>query len=197
MALNLIFKGRDLLSDLKPIYSLKTLNMKALRYLFLMLMAGVLFSGCEKDTPLFENQENIELKSANVPIPVKGKFQAEPHPDIPGRYMVSGTATHAGKINPLESFYQFTSAVIVEIDGQEFVQLEGFTKLVGANGHGFEATFLSHQTLGFPSTFKGKTFITPGTGTGQFTGATGTLDSSGGANLEGIYMTISGSLVFN
>jgi hypothetical protein len=171
--------------------------MKALRYLFLMLMAGVLFSGCEKDTPLFEDQENVELKRAQVTIPFKGKFQAEPHPDIPGRYMVSGNATHAGKLNPQESFYQFTNVELVEIDGQPFWQLEGYAKLVGANGHGFEATLLSHQTLGFPSTFQGKLFITPGTGTGQFTGATGTIDTSGGANLEGIYMTARGHLVYN
>lgn len=158
--------------------------MKALRFLILMLMAGVLFSGCEKDTQMAD-------------ILFEANCRAEPHQEIPGRLMVSGTATHAGTINPQESFYQFTSEEIVEIDGQLFWHLEGFAKLVGVNGHGFEATFMSYQTQGFPSTFQGKVFITPGTGTGPFKGYTGTLDSSGGANLEGIYMTISGNLVYN
>lgn len=170
--------------------------MKALRYLFLMLMAGVLISGCEKDTPLVDDQENVELKRAQVTIPFKANCQALPHPEIPGRYMVSGTATHAGKLNPQESFYQFTSMEIVEIDGQPFWHLEGFAKLVGANGHGFEATLWSYQTLDLTS-FYGKVFITPGTGTGQFQGCTGTLDSSGGVGPEGLFMTISGPLVYN
>ncbi|MFO7658928.1 MAG: hypothetical protein R6W78_17855 [Bacteroidales bacterium] len=123
--------------------------------------------------------------------------QAEPHPEISGRLMVSGTATHAGTINPQESFYQFTSEEIVQIDGQTFLQLEGFAKLVGVNGHGFEATFMSYQTQGFPSSFQGEVFITPGTGTGPFKGYTGTLNSSGGVDFEGISMTISGNLVYN
>lgn len=171
--------------------------MKTLRYLFLMLMAGVLISGCQKDTSLFEDQKNVELKLVQFTKPFKGNFEAEPHPEIPGRYMVSGNATLAGKVNPEESFYQFTHMEIVEIDGQLFLQLEGWAEIVGANGHGLKATLLSYQTLGFPATFQGKLFVIPGTGTGQFQGCSGTIDSSGEVGPEGLFMTVNGHLVYN
>ena len=172
--------------------------MKALRYFLLMLMAGVLLSGCEKDTPLFEDQEDVELKSAQAPIPFKSNNRAVYHPEIPGRYMIHGTATHAGKLNPQESFYQFTSMVPTEIDGEMFMYLEGYGKMVGANGHGMEFTFWSYQTLDYTS-YHGQIILTPGSGTGQFTGATGILNSSGGALPEDdfVFNKITGYLVYN
>jgi hypothetical protein len=112
--------------------------------------------------------------------------------------MIHGTATHAGKLNPQESFYQFTSMVPTEIDGEMFMYLEGYGKMVGANGHGMEFTFWSYQTLDYTS-YHGQIILTPGSGTGQFTGATGILNSSGGALPEDdfVFNKITGYLVYN
>ncbi|MFZ5431062.1 MAG: hypothetical protein ACOZDD_12575 [Bacteroidota bacterium] len=169
--------------------------MKTLMYLF--VMALIVLVGCAKDDTMFEIRDNLELKKAKVPIPFKADCQAVYHLDIPGRLMLSGNATHAGKINDKESYYQVISMVPKEMDGQLYMRLEGFGKIVGANGHGMEFTFWSYQTLDY-SSFQGQVLITPGTGTGQFKDCKGTLESSGGYDVAGdfAFMAITGSLVY-
>ena len=169
--------------------------MKTLMYFFVMVL--IVMAGCTKDETMFEPQENLELKKAKVPTPFKADCQAVYHLEIPGRLMLSGNATHAGKINAEESYYQITSMVPTEIDGQLYMRLEGFGKIVGANGHGMEFTFWSYQTLDY-SSFQGQVIITPGTGTGQFKDIKGTLESSGGVDVAGdfVFMTIAGYLVY-
>lgn len=168
--------------------------MKTLMYFF--VMALIVMAGCAKDYTMFETHDNLELKRAKVTIPFNSDNRAVAHPVIQGRYMISGTATHAGKINPQESFYQFTSMVPIEINGEPFLHLAGFGKLVGANGHGMEFTFWSYQTMDL-SSYQGEIMLTPGTGTGQFAGATGTFNSSGGAVPgEYTFSKITGYLVY-
>jgi hypothetical protein len=172
--------------------TLKFVIMKTLMYCF--VMALIVMAGCSKDDTMFESQDNLELKKAKVPIPFKADCQAVYHLEIPGRLMLSGNATHLGKFNAEESFYQFTSVVPTEIDGQQFLALKGFGKIVGANGHGMEFTFWSYQSMEY--IFKGKVEII--SGTGKFAGCKGTLESSGGYDVAGdfAFMTITGSLDF-
>jgi len=96
--------------------------MKTIMYLFLVVI--LVIAGCSKDNTLFENPNNPELKKAKVPIPFKADCYALPDmesdpilisgldPSNPNNYfasrlIVSGTATHIGKIDAEKSFYQF------------------------------------------------------------------------------------------
>ena len=87
-----------------------------LKFLFLTVAALLfLFNGCNKDT-FFEEESNIELKKANVPIPFKGEVCMEYNYDVPlmhvdgtpygpipdlylsGEAWLSGNVTHMGKL---------------------------------------------------------------------------------------------------
>jgi hypothetical protein len=184
--------------------------MKTLKYF--IVMAVILIAGCAKDDTMFENQDNLELKKAKVPIPFKTDCWALPdwesapilieglNPNDPNSYsltrmFIGGTGTHFGKINPEESYYLFDSMVLgVDEDDVPCVHLTGVGKLVGANGDGLEFIFCSRQY--FDYRFFGKGEIKPGSGTGKFKGSTGSYDSWGGRNGNDIWLKGNGFVVY-
>ena len=178
--------------------------MKTLMYLLLVTI--LVIAGCAKDETLFENQDNLELKKAKVPIPFKADTYAVPDinselilvegldPDNPASYfhcrlLCSGTGTHIGKINPEKSFYTHEKIVFFMEKGQPFTLNTGTGIIVGANGDGIEFTFESKQSV-IDGSFAGTNTIIPGTGTGKFKGATGTLNVVGGWHEDGIGLWI-------
>jgi hypothetical protein len=172
--------------------------MKALKYL--IVLAVIFIAGCEKDDTMLEgNRANghndIELKRANVSIPIQVDCWAVYHDLLPGRLKVGGTGSHFGKINPEESFYQFMGMVEdLDQEGVGCMRLWGFGKMVGANGDGMEFTFVTYQ---YPDrSFTSKGLITPGTGTGKFKGATGLFDIYGGGDDTGIWFKGSGYMIY-
>jgi hypothetical protein len=166
--------------------------MKTLRYL--LVLAIVLIAGCTKDSGIMDNQE-LELKRAKVPIPYKAEGRIVKDPVMPGLYWMNGVASHLGKIDSDQSFYQITSIVPTSIDGEIYLKLGGFGKLVGANGDGMEFTFWSYQHSIY-GTYKGQTSIIPESGTGRFKGCTGILDSEGAVDAEGASFLTTGEVVY-
>ncbi len=45
------------------------------RLMYLIVLAILVIAGCAKDDTIFEEPGNLELKKANVPIPMKGRFE--------------------------------------------------------------------------------------------------------------------------
>ena len=188
--------------------------MKNLMYLF--VVAILVIAGCAKDDTLFENPDNLELKKAKVPIPMKANCQAiwdEESDlisvDIPlgngdvivisnfSKLILSGTGTHLGKIDAEKSFYVAKSAVFFINDaGIPYLHIAGDGKVVGANGDSFEAIYWTDQSL-VDNTWFGVMEITPGTGTGKFKGCSGTCDIlDGRSDNNGTYFKLDGYLVF-
>ena len=172
--------------------------MKALKYFF--VLAVILIAGCGKDDVMLEGnrgrgRDNVEVKRANVPIPIKVDCWAVYHDHLPGRLIVGGTGSHFGKINPEESFYQFTGMEPdLDEDDEECMRLWGFGKMVGANGDGMEFTFVTYQYADRSFTSKG--IITPGTGTGKFKGTTGSFEVYGGGDDTALWFKGSGYLIY-
>jgi hypothetical protein len=186
--------------------------MKTLGYL--IVLAVLVIAGCAKDDTQFENQDNLELKKAKVPVPVKADCFAtwDTESDllpfyIPGqgvmytysRLNVSGTCSHVGKLNPETNFYVLESITFfMGDDGLPYTLNLGSGKLVAPNGDEIGFTFEVKQSFDENKSYTGKTFITPGTGTGKFKGCTGTFDEVGAIDYikDGTWYKIDGYLVY-
>jgi hypothetical protein len=160
--------------------------MKTLIYLFAIVM--LIFAGCAKDEMFDENSNNLELKKAKVPIPMKAEFcmnpnmeagfiliegldPANPQSYLPKEGWISGHATHMGKIIMEESPTTFVYAAVTPM-GVKTIS-EG--KITAANGDNylFKATSYS-----FPDkSFTGEVYMY--NGTGKFEGMTGTVIMTG------------------
>ncbi|MBW6535309.1 MAG: hypothetical protein K0B11_09890 [Mariniphaga sp.] len=168
--------------------------MKTLMYF--LVLAILVIAGCAKDDTMFENQNNLELKKAKVPIPFKydayvvwdeesdlvlieGLDPNDPASYAYSKLICSGTATHMGKINSEKSFYTLEKLVLFFEDGIPYTRNTGKGILVGANGDGFEFSFTVVQNA-IDKTCNGINEIIPGTGTGKLEGYTGTIFMSGG-----------------
>ena len=119
--------------------------MKTPIYLFVIVM--LLFAGCAKDEMFTDNMNNPELKKAKVPIPMKIEYcgtsdwsagaisYGDPSTALPARMIVSGKATHMGKLNSEKSFW--VAEVYeprVDSEGVTYLFQSGTGHLVGANG---------------------------------------------------------------
>jgi hypothetical protein len=184
--------------------------MKALMYFF--VMAVIVIAGCAKDESMFEDQGNLELKKAKVPVPFKANLYAAPDwssdllliegldPEDPGSYIPSklnssGTATHLGKIDPEKSFYVLEKLVLFFKDGLPYMDIMGKGIVVGANGDGFEYSVKALQSL-LDGNSNGIIEIIPGSGTGKLEGSTGTINTVSGNSDDGIWFKCEGYLVF-
>lgn len=170
--------------------------MKTLSYFF--VMAVILIAGCATDDTVFETPDNLELKSAKVPIPMKGIGWSDPDLQSATRLIIGGTGTHMGKIDSKKSYYDYYTQDYIEVDGMPFVDLTGIGKLVGANGDSFEFTFSTRQSL-IDGTLVSKSDITPGSGTGKFKDCTGFFNTVGGYDVSGVHLyvfKIDGELVY-
>jgi hypothetical protein len=165
--------------------------MKTLKYF--LVLAIILMAGCSKDIGEMENP--VELKRAKVPIPFIANCNAINDPGNEYRLIVGGNATHIGKIDADKSFYQFTKITPILIDGVvQYLELEGFGKLIGANGDGFDVTFNSLQSRDY--SFEGTADITEGSGTGKFKGCTGSFKTKGGLDGDILLFTVIGTLEY-
>ncbi|HSO85664.1 MAG TPA: hypothetical protein VLQ91_03875 [Draconibacterium sp.] len=170
--------------------------MKTLSYLF--VMAVILIAGCAQDDTMFETPESMELKSAKVPIPLKGEGWSDPDLQSSTRLIIGGIGTHLGKINSEQSYYDFKTQNYVEVDGLPFFDLTGFGKLVGANDDSFDFTFSTIQSL-VDYSLVSKCDITPGSGTGKFKDCTGSFNTVGAPDVSGVHLyvfKIEGELVY-
>ena len=186
--------------------------MKTLMYLF--VVAILVLAGCAKDDTLFENPDNLELKKAKVPIPMKADLYAvldmdsEPilvvglNPDDPNSYnpsrlIVSGTGTHFGKIDAKKSFYEFDRMEFTVENGIPFLINTGTGVLVGANGDGLKYAFRVQHSL-LDGSSEGVAQIIPGSGIGKFEGCSGTIDIVGGWHQSGVgsWLKLQGYLVY-
>lgn len=173
--------------------------MKNLMYLFVMSI--LIIAGCAKDDMFFENQNNLELKKAKVPIPFKADLflspdmESEPilieglDPNDPASYQISrlfciGTATHMGKLDPVKSYYKHDKLVFFMEDNQPFSLNTGKGIIVGINDDSMEFTYEIKLSL-IDGSFTGTNKIIPGTGTGRFEGCTGTIYTVGGLTEDG------------
>jgi hypothetical protein len=180
--------------------------------MYFFVMAILVIAGCAKDDTLFENQDNLELKKAKVPIPFKydayvlqdkesdlilieGLDPEDPASYAYSRLFCSGTATHMGKIDPEKSYYTLEKMVLFFENGVPYTKNTGKGILVGANGDGIEFTFTVMQNaMDFSCT--GINEIIPGSGTGRLKGCTGTINMSGGPQGAGLLFINEGYLVF-
>ncbi len=184
--------------------------MKTLTYLF--VLAILVIAGCTKDDTIFETPDNLELKKANVPIPMKADLNAVPDMESallevhlpwggsyyqPSKMIISGTGSHVGRVNAKKSFYEFKSMEIVIENGILFNYNSGIGLMVGANGDSFEYTWWVKQNMD-DGNYYGEMDITPGTGTGKFKGSSGSGDIVGGWNMnrDGVCFKIDGYLVY-
>jgi hypothetical protein len=169
--------------------------MKTLMYFFGMVL--IVFAGCAKDDPLFENQESLELKKAKVPIPFKldAYVVHDMESDLvliegldtwtQSRLICSGTATHVGKIDSEKSFYILEKLVLFFENGIPYTRNTGKGILVGANGDGIEFTFEIKQSA-LDLSFTGTSKLVSESGTGKFEGATGSINTVGGKHEDGV-----------
>ncbi len=186
--------------------------MKTLLYLF--VVAFLVISGCAKDDALYVNPENPELinKKESVPfeanlhavndlnsdlILIEGLDPEDPASYSHSRLLISGTATHIGKLNPVKSYYTFEKLVFFMEDGQPFTLNSGTGCIVGANGDVIEFTHEAKQSA-IDGSYTGTINIIPGTGTGIFECCTGTIYSVGGWSEDGpgIWSINEGYLVY-
>jgi hypothetical protein len=162
--------------------------MKTLIYLFAIVM--LIFAGCAKDEMFDENSNNLELKKAKVPIPMKAEFCMTPNleagfiliqgldPANPGSYLpkegwISGNATRMGKVIMEKSPTTFISAELTQMG----VKTVSAGKITAANGDSylFEATSYSMPD----QSFTGDVWMYGGTG--KFKGMTGSVVMTGQA----------------
>ncbi len=180
---------------------------------YFFVMAILLIAGCAKDDTLFENQDNLELKKANVPVPIKADCFAIPDTESDliawnigddiyysySRLNVSGNSSHIGKLNPETNYYVFESITfLIGDDGLPYTLNTGHGKLVAPNGDEMEFTFEVMQSFDETSSYTGKTYIVPGSGTGRFEGCNGTFDEVGAVDYAkgGTWFKMDGYLVY-
>ncbi len=168
------------------------------KLMYVLVAATLLIAGCSKDDSLYQNPNNMELKKAKVPIPIKGEGWSDPDPRSNTRLLIGGTGTHLGKIEADKSYYDFYAQEYIEIDGLPFVDLTGIGKLVGANGDSFDFTFTTRQSL-TDYTLISTSVITQGSGTGKFKGSSGSFNTVGKPDVSGEHLyvfTIEGYLEY-
>jgi hypothetical protein len=207
------------LSNLKP------KEMKACVKMLICMIITVMHFSCEKEPEFINRSVNTEaLKRANVSLPFQAEskgavvslpFKADcwavpdwnsapiliegldPNSYSLSRLIVGGNGTRLGKINPEGSYYVFDSMKFVMDNGMPFVELEGVGKITGANGDSMEFDFKSLQSaLPGDRPFTGEINIIPGSGTGKFEGAIGSLKSHGATTPDGIWFKVDGYLTF-
>ncbi len=167
--------------------------MKTLIYLFAIAM--ILFAGCAKDEMFDQNPNNLELKKAKVPIPVKADFCAIPDMTVPpvsvnipgqgtqylpGGMYVTGTCSHMGKVNSEKSYCKVETLTFVFEDGNPFLLETGTGTMTAANGDSYNITWWVKTSL--PSMeYIGEVEMSGGTG--KFEGCSGTTDMIGSVDL--------------
>ncbi len=186
--------------------------MKTLMYLF--VAAILVIAGCAQDETLFETPDNLELKKAKVPIPMKADLFAVPDMEsdpilisgldpedpksyYPSKMIISGTGSHIGRVNAEKSYYKFEKMEFILENGNPFTNQSGIGLMVAANGDSFEYTWWVKQSL-LNGDYFGEMEITPGSGTGKFKGSSGSGDIVGGWNQDrtGVWFKIVGYLVY-
>lgn len=153
----------------------------------------ILLVACTKDH--FVQEEPLMLKKAKVQVPMKANFCATPDLDspmmlipipgldpldpksyLPSRMLVSGTATHMGKvITDLSACEVKTLELIVE-DGQYFLKQTGTGTMTAANGDSYPITWWGKTSMA-NWTYIGE--VTMYSGTGKFVGMSGIVDMIG------------------
>ena len=161
--------------------------MKTLIYLFVIAM--LLFAGCAKDEMFTENMNNPELKKAKVPVPMKIEYcgisdwsagsidYGDPTTALPIKMIVSGKATHMGKINSEKSYWVVeVYEPRVDSKGVPYLFQSGTGHLVGANGDYINYAWWVNAAL--PDLdFIGEFELLDGAG--NFEGCSGTLNLAG------------------
>lgn len=189
-------------------HNLKLTIMKTLGYF--LVLAILVFAGCTKDDVLFENQDNLELKKAKMPIPFKADCYAItdiesdliPIIGIDGylvhsRLIISGNATLFGKLDNQKSYYEAESLVFfIGDDGLPYTLNIGKGKVVAANGDSMEFTFNVTQSFDETNSYTGKAEFIAGSGTGKFMGCSGSCETFGGDAEGGTWFKINGYLVY-
>ena len=164
--------------------------MKTLVYLFVIAM--LLFAGCAKDEMFTNNMNNPDLKKAKVPIPMKIEYcgtsdwsegvisYGDPSAALPIKMIVSGKATHMGKLNS-EKSYWFAEVYeqLFDNDGNPYLFQSGTGHLVGANGDYINYAW---EVNGVLPDFTGKFEIQDGTG--NLEGCSGTLNLVGTVDVD-------------
>jgi uncharacterized GH25 family protein len=155
-------------------------------FFFIMMMMLV---ACTKDQ--FVQEENLELKKAKVPVPLKADFCFTPNMEVPPMLIVglpadqptsylpsagwlSGHATHAGELQMMKSPM---TAVSAHFDFEKMRVVWVTTgKNTAANGdyYFYDATSYSNPMDG---TFTGDVYMRDGIG--KFKGMTGTVQMVG------------------
>ncbi len=166
--------------------------MKTLIYLFAIAM--FLFAGCAKDEMFDQNSNNLELKKAKVPIPVKADFCAIPDMKVPpvsvstpggtitlpGGMYVSGTCSHMGRVNEEKSYCKVETLTFMMEDSKPYLMETGTGIMTAANGDNYKITWwvktslISWEYMGEVEMFDG---------TGKFEGCSGTTDMVGAVDM--------------
>jgi hypothetical protein len=135
-----------------------------------------------------ENMNNLELKKAKVPVPMKIDYcgtsdwsegsidYGDPTTALPVKMIVSGKATHMGKFNS-EKSYWLAEVYELQFDGDiPFLFQSGIGFLVGANGDKVNYSWWVNAAL--PDLdFIGELELQGGTG--KFEGCSGTINVAG------------------
>lgn len=161
-------------------------------FFFIMMMMLV---ACTKDQ--FVPEENLELKKAKVPIPMKADFCASPAPDatpmsipgtqivLPNKMLVSGNATHMGKVITEKSIcvvneLNFFNEPDADGNPHFFLKQVGTGVMTAANGDSYPITWWGKTSLA-DWTYIGE--VTMFSGTGKFEGMTGTVQMIGAVDM--------------
>lgn len=168
-------------------------------FFFIMMMMLV---ACTKDQ--FVQEENLELKKAKVPIPMKADFCAtpdmtspmmlipipgldpkDPKNYLPSKMFVSGNATHMGKVITEKSVClvnELNFLVEPDADGNPhfFLKQVGTGVMTAANGDSYPITWWGKTSLA-DWTYIGE--VTMFSGTGKFEGMTGTVQMIGAVDM--------------
>lgn len=169
-----------------------------------LAVAMLLFAGCAEDYTFDERFDSFgpekTWKRAAVPIPFEGIFCAVPDEESePGsitlpngnvidyctRMIISGNATHLGKVDSETSYYEVDNTVFgVDVfdDGPHpYLRQSGTGKMTAANGDSFEFTWWAKISL-TDRNWKGDFTLIPGSGKGKFDGSSGSFESIGQAD---------------
>ncbi|MBW8332986.1 MAG: hypothetical protein K0M40_13260 [Prolixibacteraceae bacterium] len=168
-------------------------------FFFIMMMMLV---SCTKDQ--FVQEENLELKKAKAPIPMKADFCAtpdmtspmmlmpipgldptDPKNYLPSKMFVSGNATHMGLVDTEKSCTLVeTLELIVEpvVGGSPlfFLKQTGTGVMTAANGDDYQITWWAKTSLA-NWTYIGEVKMFDGTG--KFKGMTGTVQMIGAVDM--------------
>jgi hypothetical protein len=148
--------------------------------IYLLIFSLVILFGCTKD---FMNDENLDLKHAKVPIPMKVEFCATPNMNLPpvacmpvqagvklgGGMLIGGHATHLGEIIK-EKSYSLTQNCF--LDGKGHLIEHTIGEITADNGDSFNYS-LELTLLLSDFTFTG--IINMDDGTGRFIGVKGEI----------------------